>query len=216
MPGNVSEPSDGHADVPGWRLQRGSAGGEKTLLFPSRQTLHVLLPDRLLSRQGTEHHHAISDLFFLWVWWCQVYIENLRSIQRSSNSILCRSLGRHNPLRYYGDGKTLDWFPTLSFIVFNAGTGQRHSDGKAEQLAGPVYRCHRNARQRPDDDRGAAHHCPHHTSTLPLPVTAQCGMRMTITFTCLEYGLQTSVPVACWFGVDRSCGADALIPYTHI
>lgn len=75
--GNVSEPSDGHAAVPRWRLQRGSAGGEKTLLFPSRQTLHVLLPDRLLSRQGTEHHHAISDLFFLRLWWCQVFVKAL-------------------------------------------------------------------------------------------------------------------------------------------
>lgn len=93
VPGNVNEPSDGHAAVSRRRLQRGSAGGEKTLLFPSRQTLHVLLPDRLLSRQGTEHHHAISDLFFLWVWWCQ----SLRSIQHSSNNLF-RSLGRHNLL----------------------------------------------------------------------------------------------------------------------
>lgn len=107
---------------------------------------------------------------------------------------------------YHGDGKTLHWFHTLSFIVFNAGTGQRHSDGKAEQLAGPVHRCHWNARQRPDDDWGAAHHCSRHTSTLALPITAQCGMR-TITFTFLEYGLQTSVPLACWCVVTRSCGA---------
>lgn len=63
MPGNVSEPSDGYAAVPRRRLQRGSAGGEETLLFPSRQTLHVLLPDRLLSRQGTEALSHLIDPF---------------------------------------------------------------------------------------------------------------------------------------------------------
>lgn len=143
-------------------------------------------------------------------------LKKIWSIQHSSKDFVLPEAAEYNLLCYHGDGRTLQRFHTLSFIVFHAGTGQRHSDGKAEQLAGPVHRCHRNARQRPDDDRGAAHRCAHHTSTLPLPVTAQCGMRMTITFTCLEYGLQTRVPWASWFGVNRSCGADALIPYTHI
>lgn len=54
VPGDAGEPSDGHAAVPRRRLQRGSAGGEEALLLPRGQTLHVLLPDRLLPRQGTE------------------------------------------------------------------------------------------------------------------------------------------------------------------
>lgn len=66
------------------------------------------------------------------------------------------------------------------YCLFPAGTGQRHSDGEAEQLAGPVHRRHRNARQRADDDRGAAHHRPHRAPTLPLPVTPQRGTRRTV------------------------------------
>lgn len=107
VPRNVSEPSDGHAAVPRRRLQRGSAGGEETLLFPGRQTLHVLLPDRLLSRQGTEHprHCLVSDLSFLRARWCPVYIKNLRCIQHTSKSLLFLSLGRHSLLHCHGDGK---------------------------------------------------------------------------------------------------------------
>lgn len=72
------------------------------------------------------------------------------------------------------------WLLMFSFNIFSyvraCWTGQRHPDGKAEQLAGPVQRRHRHARECLDDDRGTAHACLHHTSALSLPVTAQCGM----------------------------------------
>ena len=43
---------DGHAEVHRRRLQRGLAGREETLLFPGGQTLHVLLSDQQLPREG--------------------------------------------------------------------------------------------------------------------------------------------------------------------
>lgn len=55
VPGNVDEPSDGHAAVHRRGLQGGSGGGEETLLFPGGQTLHVLLPVCFLPREGTSH-----------------------------------------------------------------------------------------------------------------------------------------------------------------
>lgn len=67
----------------------------------------------------------------------------------------------------------------VSLMPSVSGAGQRHSDGKAEQLAGPVHRRNRNARRRPDDDRGAPYPRLHHASALSLPVAAQCGMRTT-------------------------------------
>lgn len=55
-------------------------------------------------------------------------------------------------------------------------TGQRHTDGEAEQLAGPVQRRHQHARERVVDDRGAAGAGHHHTAAISLPVSAQPGM----------------------------------------
>lgn len=50
VPGNIDEPSDGHAVVPRRWLPGGSVGGEETLLLPGGQALHAVLPDRNLPR----------------------------------------------------------------------------------------------------------------------------------------------------------------------
>lgn len=64
---------------------------------------------------------------------------------------------------------------TLSFHIYVlAGwTGQRHSDGKAGQLAGPVQRCDRHAGECLDDDRGTAHAHLNHTYALSFAIKAQ-------------------------------------------
>lgn len=64
----------------------------------------------------------------------------------------------------------------ISSYVLACWTGQRHSDGKAEQLAGPVQRCHRHAGKCLVDDRGTAHPRLNHTSALSFTIKAQCGM----------------------------------------
>lgn len=50
--GDHLDAPDGHAEVHRWRLQRGLAGGEEALLFPGGQTLHVLLSNLQLPREG--------------------------------------------------------------------------------------------------------------------------------------------------------------------
>lgn len=143
-------------------------GCKEALLEEKRRFCFLVDKHCMFSYQTASFHDKVQSA------------EKIGSVQRSSDFIF-RSLGRRNLLCYHGDGKNFCADLTrFSFIVFPAGTGQRHSDGEAEQLAGPVHRCHRNARQRADDDRGAAHHRPHRTPTLPLPVTPQRGMRRTV------------------------------------
>lgn len=76
--GNVVEPSDGDAVVHRRWLQRSSAGGEETLLFPSGQTLHVLLPACKLPWQGTRHSCSSSCWnqsadSFIWTNWLRLW-----------------------------------------------------------------------------------------------------------------------------------------------
>lgn len=68
-------------------------------------------------------------------------------------------------------------FLLISFLMSApAGPGQRHTDGKAEQLAGPVQRCHQHAWEHFVHDWGIAYTSLYHTDAFSLSVTPQRGM----------------------------------------
>lgn len=59
---------DGHAEVHRWWLQGGIARGKETFLFPGRQTLHVLLSNQQLPREGKHRRRAYPGQSDPWVY----------------------------------------------------------------------------------------------------------------------------------------------------
>lgn len=109
--------------------------------------------------------------------------ENTSDSFKSNRITKTHNLRAHNASCYHSNENMLTVSPDYSCFLlitflmsYACWTGQRYADGKAEQLAGPVQRCHRHAREHPVHDRGTAYAGLHNTAALSLPVTTQRGM----------------------------------------